>query len=506
MVGGNMFETIKKLFRKAGVNMGMGKSLVIITDDERISIPATEYERIDKAFRYYRNDYDPLRYKVQGNPVNRPLHALNMTKTAARRLAGVVFNEKAKISFKDKTLNEFIQNVLEDNDFLNQFEMNLEKGIVAGGFAMRPYVADGKIKIAWVRANQFYPLRSNTNDISECAISSRTQRVENQETIYYTLLEFHQWKKDEAGKSLYVITNELYRSDNINQVGTQVPLARIYDDIEENVIVEGLTAPLFSYFRCPGANNISLESPLGVGIVDNAKDVLDDINLLNDKNWTEIKLSGKRVIVPQAWLKHDDTHKPYFDTFDESIQAFNIEDTKDYKIQDNTLPFRTVQMKDAMDHAIKKFENQIGISSGTLSYADDGLHTATEVVSNNSMTYQTRSSYLTMVEKAIKQLMIAIIELAGAGQFYDKGNPLLEYDLSERDLDFEIYFDDGVFVNKDKQLEDDLKVLMAHGMPLPEFLKRNYGLSDSEAKKWANAAQEVPPTSEQELSVNEDGD
>lgn len=500
MVGEHMFEAIKKIFRKAGVSVGMGKSLVSITDDERISIPTSEYARITRAFRYYRDDYDDLKWFVQGKEKRRKMHTLNMTKTASRRLASVIFNEKAKIALKNESLNKSIQDIFEDNDFLNQFETNLEKGIVAGGFAMRPYVADGKIKIAWIRADQFYPLRSNTNDIAECAIASKTQRTEKQQTIYYTLLEFHQWHKNEDGGSQYIITNELYRSDSANVVGQQVPLNTIYEDLTETVTIDGLVAPLFAYFRCPGANNISLESPLGVGIVDNAKTALDDINKANDLNWREMQTAKKRIIVPSAWIKYDETHTPYLDSEDDTIEAVNMEDTANFKIQDNTLPFRTVQMKDSMDHAIKKFENQIGISSGTLSYADDGLHTATEVVSNNSMTYQTRSSYLTMVEKAIRQLVIAIIELAGTKQFFDNQQPLFEFDLVNEDIGFEIHFDDGVFVNTDKQLEEDLKVFMAKGMPLIEFLKRNYGLSDDEADKWAKQVQEAPPAPEQELN------
>lgn len=171
----------------------MVKSLTNITDDERINIPTSEYQRIARDFRYYRNDYDPVYIHVQGQKKRHRIHALNMTKTAARRLASVTFNEKCKLSFESEQLNDYMQSVLADNDFLNQFETNLEKGIVAGGFAMQPYVDNDKIKIAWIRADQFYPLRSNTNDIAECAIASCTTRIESHDVIYYTLLEFHQW-------------------------------------------------------------------------------------------------------------------------------------------------------------------------------------------------------------------------------------------------------------------------------------------------------------------------
>lgn len=465
-----MFEGIRNLFRKAGAKIGMNNSLIDVTDDDRVNMPVSEYKRIARDFRYYRNDYDSIAEHVGKNIHRRKPHTINMTKTAARRMASVIFNEKAKVSFDDDKVNNYIDEVFTDNDFYNQFETNLEKGIVAGGFAMRPYVDNGKIKIAWVRADQFYPLRSNTNDIPECAIVSKTQRIENHTVIYYSLLEFHQW--DEQGN--YIVTNELYRSDNKRAIGYRVPLSRIYDGLQDQTNLGPLTQPLFAYFHTPGANNISLESPLGVGIVDNARGELKDINMINDAMSREIRYGKRRIVVPEQMLKIDEVHKPYFDPEDPTYIGFNGDDLK---ITDVTSDMRIDQLKSAMDYALRKFEVQIGLSAGTFSYDDSGLKTATEVVSDNSMTYQTRSSYLTMVDKAIKALCNAILELANV-------NGLFNFDISKNDPGFSIYHDDGLFVDKDKQLDEDLKSTAALAMPKKQFLIRNYGLSDDEAEEW----------------------
>ncbi|MDF4186030.1 hypothetical protein PV940_03145 [Ligilactobacillus salivarius] len=60
----------------------------------------------------------------------------------------------------------------------------------------------------------------------------------------------------------------------------------------------------------------------------------------------------------------------------------------------------------------------MGFSSGTFSYDGQGVKTVTEVVSENSTTYQTRSSYLTQVELFLNQLVNAILEVASVGQFF----------------------------------------------------------------------------------------
>lgn len=502
-----LWNKVKNFFKRGGKAIDMsinGKELAGITDHPKITIEADEYKRIDENIRYYSNIYKPVEFiNSKAKRRTRPFYPLNITKTAARRLASVIFNEKCKISLatledgeNDPSIeeaNELLEEIFQGDNFYNLFETNLEKGIALGGFAMRPYVNDeGKIKVAWIRADQFFPLKSNTNEVTECAIATRSIQIENDETVYYTLLEFHEWKD-----GTYVISNELYRSLNQNVVGSQVLLEKIYPNLAETVTLTGLKRPLFVYFKTPGANNKSLESPLGVGIVDNAKEVLDQINITHDQFYREIKLGKRRVLVPEQYIRineNDPDRQPYFDDDEDTFIGIRGDANENKMITDLTVQIRTVQYKDALQHLIKEFEVQIGLSTGAMTYADDGLKTATEIVSNNSMTYQTRSSYLTMVEKAINELVHSIFELASYKEFFPDGKALFCLDNDSYYVD--VFFDDGVFVDKDKQLEEDLKVAAAGMMPKKEFLKRNYGLSDEEAEEWVAQLMEEMPGNE----------
>jgi A118 family predicted phage portal protein len=130
------------------------------------------------------------------------------------------------------------------------------------------------------------------------------------------------------------------------------------------------------------------------------------------------------------------------------------------------------------------------------------MQTATEVVSSNSMTYQTRSSYLTMVEKAINELVHSIFELSGYGELFPSGQAAFTIDYDSYQV--AVSFDDGVFVNKDAQLEDDLKVAAAGFMPKRQFLIRNYGLSKEEAEDWLNELQDEQSANEPVHAPQED--
>src|SRR5690625_5579343 len=81
--------------------------------------------------------------------------------------------------------------------------------------------------------------------------------VDGDTTTHFTLLEFHEWEND-----VYVITNELYKSDDPDTIGTRVPLSDEYEELQEETRITGLSRPLFNYFKPKGFNNISPHSPL----------------------------------------------------------------------------------------------------------------------------------------------------------------------------------------------------------------------------------------------------
>ena len=77
----SFINRIKDLFRKGGAKLGMVKQLTNITDDERISIPSEEYERIRVAKQYYRDDFGMVHYKNSyGQELTRELSSVNVTK------------------------------------------------------------------------------------------------------------------------------------------------------------------------------------------------------------------------------------------------------------------------------------------------------------------------------------------------------------------------------------------------------------------------------------------
>lgn len=474
----------------------MVKQLGKITDDPRIAVPSQEYDRIAESKKYYQNDFKKITYKNSyGEERHRQYKAINVDKMASRRLASLIFNEQCQVNVNDQSAQKLLDDVFKDNDFYLTFEEKLEQFIALGDGCIRPYVDHNKIKLAWAIADQAYPLRANTNEVPEIAIASKTMQVENSKNIYYTLLEFHQWNPDGS----YQITNELYRSYQANEVGMQVPLDSLdqYKGLQDTTRVENISKPLFAWYKNPGANNKDFSSPLGLGLIDNCKSTVDALNRTHDQFIWDVRTGNRRFIVPMSWLqpnplsqrngRSQDTHPRVFDP-DETVYNGMYGDEANIGFHDATSDIRVQQYTDTMNFFLQEFENETGLSQGTFTSTPTGVQTATEVVTNNSTTYQTRSSYLTQVEKTIDALVIAILEIASSKDLFDDGQARWSGDIDS--IQTTVDFNDGVFVDKESQRTNDLQAVQAGALPIKQFLLRNYDIDEATADEWIQEIQD----------------
>lgn len=494
-----MFEGIRSMFTGRSGKRQMVTSLHHITDHPKIGINPAEYQRIAQSIELYAGRYPGVAFlNAYGEERTRAYFHLNMLQVVGNRMAKVIFNEKCKIHITNAQAQAFLDEVFQQNDFYKNFERYLESCIALGGLAIRPYVADGKIKLAWCQANTFYPLRSNTNEVSEAAIVTKSQQSLKGKTIYYTLFEFHEWED----QSTYRITNELYWSDSPEYVGKRTPLGEKYEELQESVTFEHLSRPLFVYLKPAGMNNLDLLSPLGLGICDNARPTLKQINDTYDEYHHEIQTARRKVIVSDHFIR------TRYDEINGQAPRM-LEDQNDIFVafpggmdemfqKELSFDIRAKQFIDSINHFIRTLEMQIGLSSGTFSFGKNGLRTATEIVSENSMTYQTRNSYVTVADQAIKELITSICELGMVSGVYHGRSA----------FDVEIDFDDGVFVDKSKQLDYYGKASTYQFIPRIEAIQRVFDVPRETAEEWVSQMeqeqQEEALSSEESMLMRED--
>jgi A118 family predicted phage portal protein len=470
-------DWFRKVFRKAGGAVGM-QTLDKINNHPKIQMDLEETKRIERALIYYRDHFPKIKYfNTDGHEKMRQLRSLPLARIASKKLASLIFNEQADVFVNDNEIaDKFVQDVLDNDHFYKNFEKYLESGLALGGFAMKPYwdSVSGRFKISYIQAPTFFPLKSNTSEISECAIATQIRRVENGSKVYYTLLEFHEWI--DIG---YQVTNELYRSTVSTSVGTQVELSRLYENLETCQTLK-LSRPLFTYFKPPGMNNQSINSPLGLSIYDNSIDTIDFINTTFDQFWWEVKMGQRRVAIPaqQAKVVFDgEAPKHVFDV-DQNVFVQIDSGIDNAEIKDLTTDIRSDAYIKAINQALSLFETQIGVSAGMFSFSGESFKTATEVVAERSDTYQLRNSIANQVERMMQELVVSICELAS--QTVVDGRVVYSGEVPKLQ-DISVNLDDGVFVDKAAQLDNLLQQVNAGLMSKAEAIAAYRGVSLQEA-------------------------
>ena len=270
----------------------------------------------------------------------------------------------------------------------------------------------------------------------------------------------------------------------------RVPLAEIYPLLDEETTIDGLEASLFSYFHTPSANNIDDNSPLGVSIYANAMETLHAIDICFDSFVREFRLGKKRIIVPARMVKTiidpaTGDMRRYFDATDETYEALSTDDPDSLKIQDNSVELRVEEHVAALNAFLNIFCLQVGLSAGTFSFdvKNNGIKTATEVVSENSKTYKTVKNFQNQIVPAVERLIDNIITLGALYDMHtDSGESVAE--LKNRGYSVSITMDDGITQDRQTNINEGITLVGAGLMSKKTFLtdpKYGQGLTDEAA-------------------------
>ncbi|WP_262315381.1 phage portal protein [Lacticaseibacillus parakribbianus] len=479
--------------------MGLISSIKTLADVPNLTVDDADLQRVTAWMSTYQGHPEWSVYNwqdVKGDPHRDALLSLHMPKVSAKKMASLVFNQAATITAyeagKDpkagKTTpdddnndqNLMLQEILRRNHFKVNLERWLEYCYATGGIMAREYVNDGEVKIRFAAADSIIPISQDANGITECVIAS-SKVVDGK---HYTLLEWH--REDER---YYIVENQLYRSTSTDgsDLGTRCPLAEVYPQLKEKSLYDKATytRPTFQYLKPNIANNFNLDSPLGVPIYANAMDTLRMLDEAYNGLMQEMQMGRRRIVAPDYMLKRAPDVRTgkeswYVDWRERVYQPLKMDRTGANKdeVRDITLPLRNDQFIATIKDLLKVYATQIGFSASTFSFdGATGLQTATEVVSQNSETYQTKNSHETLVERFIQDIATSCLELA-------KNATAVKYSASA-DVTVMVNFDDSIAKDRDENAKYYQTVTGNKPlMPQREAIKRANGLDDQTADQW----------------------
>lgn len=467
-----MFQRIITALKRGLVKLGLLKEIEKITDLKDVSINDEMFRKIEVWKALYRGYHEPFHkvtYKTIDGTKERTMLTLNMPKAAAQEMASLIYNEKCEISIDNETVSEFIHEVFKHNKFDKKFQDYVEYMFAHGGMVIKPYVENDKIMLSFVTADCFIPISWRNDTINEAVFPYEFKKRNKK----YTHLEWHLWEN-----GVYVIRNEVYESQNGVDLGVKVPLKNFFPDLEEEVSIGNIKRPIFAYFKPNTANNIDIQSPLGISIFANALDTMKAIDTAFDSFHREFRLGRKRIIVPAHMVKtviDPETGRAhrYFDDTDETYEAFNSGEMDDNKIQDISVELRVEEHINAINALLNLFAMQTGFSSGTFTFDGQSMKTATEVVSEQSKTFKSKQSHENIIEAALQELIDSIVAI---GELYGMISAPEEYEVT-------VSFDDSIAEDKGAEINQQTQLVAAGLQSKKRAIMKVQGVTEEEAQQ-----------------------
>lgn len=442
------------------------------------------YTNIGEWLEWYRGNVKSFHSIKVSNGLTTPtreIYALKMAKRVCEDWASSMLNEDVNIvvNSSNKKSSIFVQGskgnsgVFGSNNFDVLLSQTIEQMFALGTSALiidldniavdeQGNVVDGSkatIKLKSVNATRIIPISWSNGVVTEASFVS--ELVHSGKTYYVVSSHI---KEDDG----YVIYNDL--------IDTNYKTASLNINLLPVLRTKSLK-PLFYIMKTNIANNIDLDSPMGLSIYANAIDTLKGCDVAYDCCLREVITGQRIVMMNKCLLTTDDSGRPiapqdvkqtYMQFFGDDAQSDVSEFIKEFHPTLNT---------DALD---KELQNQLNMLSskvglGSNYYRFDsssGVVTATEYVGE-------RNDFMRNAVKISKSIKIVLKDLVLGILFVGKN--ILGANVDDN-AKIDITLSDGVVEDDTKEREQDRQDVRDGIMTKAEYRAKWYGETIEEAK------------------------
>ncbi|WP_243126821.1 hypothetical protein [Clostridium sp. HBUAS56010] len=383
---------------------------------------------------------------------------------------------------------EWLQQQIDKRYF--KFREWLEYGCAAGTFILKP---NGK-GIDFLLPNSFQIVDAD-DDGNVTGVIFADQYTESgilSKQKYYTKFEYHRFIEN-TGE--YLISNRTYMSTSEGEKGRAVPIEDTkWAGLESDVSLmtaegKSLDRMLFGIFRTPQANNLDINSPLGLPIFQNVLEELKSLDTAYSRNSEEIKES-RRMVLADDRLFLPSGEKLGRKGLWESIKGLphfikNVFGQGEKEFYQEINPQLNTEIR------IKGFNNElsilgykVGFSSGYFVLDQKtGMVTATQVESDDRRTIQFIKDVRDKLEDCMDGLIYALNVFADLYGLAPAGTYETTYDFGD------------ITYNREEDRARWWQYVVQGKVPAWLYYQKFEGMSEEEAKAMiaeAKADQEAP--------------
>lgn len=379
------------------------------------------------------------------------------------RLATIDMVSEITGSERANYLNDIYQH------FLCGKRQYVELAAALGGIIFKPSISGNSVSIDFVQPNNFIPVSFDGSGRLISAIF--LDRLTTDEG-YFTRLEYHHPEKDG-----YFVENRAFRSSSLSDLGKEISLSEVsvWSDIEPFTQIEGLTAPLFTYFKMPYSNTVDPYSPLGISVFATACDLIRDADMQYSRLLWEFESGERALYLDRTAFTRDRNGNPVIP----DKRLYRTISSDENLFHDWSPAIRDENILRGLNGILKKIEFCCGLSFGTISDETLKDRTAEEIRASKQRSYATVCDIQIAFKNALNDLIscldrfITLYNLAPVGEF-----------------SVSFSFDDSIIADRKTEFQERLQLLNS-GILLPhEFRMWYLGEDENTAKSTLNSLEE----------------
>lgn len=306
---------------------------------------------------------------------------------------------------------------------------------------------------------------------------------------WYTRMEYHHFRND----GIYQIDNICYVGYSQGSTSRRIHISQTpWNDLEETVAISNITEPLFAVFRMPQANNIDINSPLGLPIFSEAVQELRDLDIAYSRNAKEIIDSKRTVLLdsdrllPNAEsLKNANALRS--SAMPDYIKLVDGDTSTESDIYHEINPqLNTDTRLKGINALLSQIGYKVGFSNGYFVFNESsGIQTATQIEAEQQRTVQLIQDVREELKKTVKSLVSALDAFASLYSLAPNGAYSLESAIHFEDITYSFEADKA----------HHYQLALSGKYPWEEYYVRYLKCSREEARellKMAKAEQKAP--------------
>lgn len=381
----------------------------------------------------------------------------------------------AKIKMPDTPRGKLLQ---ESADYVLQvLNDKVSEALGNAGLMFKP---NGK-NVDYVEPGNFAPTDVDSNgNILGCVFQDQ-RKVDD---YYYTRLEWHRFE-DISENHVYRITNYAYKSTGVMGIGKPCKLSEVPDwaNLEEDIALENVEKPLYSYFKNPAPNRLDRTSPLGVPIWHNCLKELEDLDVAWGRKRGEVKDSKHITFLPESVIRYADAHNIKLPRWVRGMQMGGSE--QENQIHEHVSTLLTEQRIKDINSTLAMISMKCGYSQGFFVLDEKtGMMTATQVEADDQETIRTIKNIRDALQSCLKDLFYAL------NVFIDRYYSQAEYPAEDwQELIDATTFDFGNILYNYAEDKNSWFLYVKQGyVPAYLYFAKFEGMSEDEARKMVAEA------------------